>query len=209
VATATGESQWISSEESRADAQVLRGRVDGIVVGIGTALQDDPLLMARPPRGRDIKRLATRIVLDGKCRLPVGGQLMRTIPFAPLLVVHAAKLVGAAERRRAALAARGAMTVGMRADKQGRVTITALLKYLGNLEYTNLMVEGGPEVMAAFFSAGCVDEAWVYVAPTVMGGPLARRAIGGPDLKKLADAKHGALAALTVSGGDVKLTYRF
>src|SRR5208283_2051504 len=64
IATATGESRWISSGRSRQWVQALRGRMDAILVGIGTALQDDPLLIARPTRARDIRRLATRIVLD-------------------------------------------------------------------------------------------------------------------------------------------------
>jgi len=208
VATARGESRWISSEESRADSQKLRGRVDAIIIGLGTAAKDDPLLMARPDSSRDIKRLATRIVLDSACRLPVGGQLVRTVAFAPLMVVHAAKLDAAAERRRAALAERGAMTVGIRMDKDGRPGIAALLKYLGDLEYTNVMVEGGPEIVAAFLRARCVDEARVYVAPMVMGGPGARRAIGGPDLSRLADAARMRLVSTEIIGGDAKLRYR-
>lgn len=187
VATATGESKWISSEESRSWVQTLRGRVDGILVGLGTVLADDPLLMARPARGKDIKRIATRIVLDSHCRLPRDSQLVKTIAFAPVLVVHAARLDAGAQRRLVALARCGVMTLGLpSAGEEGRPSVAALLRYLSGLDYTNLLVEGGPEVHAAFLNAGLMDEAHVFIAPKIIGGPRGRHAIGGPDLAKLA-----------------------
>jgi len=203
VATARGESKWISSEESRAQVQVLRGRVDGILVGIGTALNDDPLLMARPERGGDIKRTATRIVLDSQCRLPRGSLLVRTISFAPVLVVHAKKLGRAAELRRRQLEACGVMTVGVAADRSGRPRIADLLRYLGKLDYANLLVEGGPEVMAAFLRGGYVDEAHVYIAPKVLGGAGARHAVGGEELLRLKDAVQLEIEAVEHVGRDL------
>lgn len=204
IATARGESKWISSEASRAQVQQLRGRVDGILVGIGTALADDPLLIARPERGRDIRRVASRIVLDSACRLPLRSQLVRTVASAPLLVFHRARLDRAAQRRRDQLARRGVMTLGVPAPG-GRLAVPAMLDHLGRFDFANVLVEGGAEVLASFFAAGQVDEAHVYIAPKVIGGPSARHAIGGPDLSRLADAFALQVRALERVGPDVHL----
>jgi diaminohydroxyphosphoribosylaminopyrimidine deaminase / 5-amino-6-(5-phosphoribosylamino)uracil reductase len=208
IATATGESKWISSEASRAQVQVLRGRMDAIIVGIGTALADDPLLMARPTRGRDIKRLATRIVLDSECRLPPASQLVRTISLAPVMVFHRAGLAGAGERRRANLAAKGVSTVAVPTANSGGLSIIAALKYLGRLDFANVLVEGGPELLATFLRAKQVDEAHVYIAPKIIGGPNARRAVGGSDLKKLSDVCRLEIADVERIGGDLHVTVR-
>lgn len=208
VATASGESKWISSEVSRELVQQLRGRMDAIIVGLGTVLADDPLLMARPARARSIHRIATRIVLDSHCRLPLTSQLVGTIPFAPVMLVHALKLDRSAERRRRALAGRGVMTVPSAVDAAGRPSIGVLLRYLAAQEYTNVLVEGGPEVMASFVRKKLVDEAHVFVGPMLMGGAHARRALGGPELKRLADAAQFELVEASFSGTDAHLHFR-
>jgi len=205
IATATGESKWISSEESRQFVQGLRGRVDGILVGIGTALADDPLLMARPNRGRDIRRLATRIVLDAQCRLPVDGQMVRTIPVAPLLMVHAENLVGAAAKRQKVLQGKGVMTLAVPADAAGKLRLKPLLSHLAGMDYTNILVEGGGHVLASFFDDGFVDEAHVFMAPILIGGPNARRPVAGPDLRKLADAQRFRIVDHDRCGPDIHL----
>jgi diaminohydroxyphosphoribosylaminopyrimidine deaminase/5-amino-6-(5-phosphoribosylamino)uracil reductase len=203
VATDSGESKWISGEPSRERVQRLRGRVDAIVVGIGTALADDPLLTARPARPRDLRRVATRIVLDSECRLPVESRLMRTVGDAPVMVVHGKSLSRAAEGRRQRLAARGAMTLGVSAARGG-LDVRELLRYLGEREYTNVLVEGGPGVMGAFFAAKLVDECHIFQAPLLIPG--GRRAVGGEPLEKLADAPRLELAAVERIGPDVHLT---
>ncbi len=205
VATSTGESRWISSDNSRGQVHALRGRVDGIIVGIGTALADDPLLTARPAAARDFRRLATRIVIDSTCRLPLKSRLVESISEAPLLIAHRKDLGGAAEKRRAALSARGAMTLPLSPDSAGRVQLVPLLQYLGKLDYTNVLVEGGPETMASFFNADLVDEAHIYIAPMIIGGPGAVHAVGGADLKKLAAATRLQFIRAAPSGPDMHL----
>src|SRR6185369_6684662 len=100
IASRTGKSQWISNAASRAVVHQLRGRMDAIVVGIGTALADDPLLTARPAG----PRVAARVVLDGQARLPVSSQLVATVAEAPVLVVTTS---GAPAERSAALRSQG------------------------------------------------------------------------------------------------------
>ncbi len=207
-ATATGESRWISSEISREFVQKIRGRVDAIVVGIGTALTDDPLLMARPSRGADIRRIATRIVIDTHCRLPLTSQLRRTIPFAPLMIVHGTTLDSAANKRRQILADHGAMMLPMPVGPDGHVRVDALLTHLATEDYANILVEGGPTLLAAFLHAQLLDEAHVFIAPLLIGGPHARHAIAGPDLLRLADASSFHLVENRTSGPDVHLVFR-
>ena len=207
IALSSGESKWISSEESRQRAQVLRGRVDAIVVGIRTALLDNPLLLARPNSGRQIKRIATRIVLDSACRLPLEGQLVRTVAVAPVLVAHAQRLSRQGLKRREELQKKGVMMVGLPRGKFG-LNLAALLKHLQTLEYTNILVEGGSETLASFFNAELVDEAQVFVAPIVIGGHNARHAVGGPDLAKLAQAHQMELMSIDRCGPDAHLVLR-
>ena len=208
VALANGESKWISSEISRGFVQMLRGRMDAIIIGRGTAQKDDPLLMARPASGADIRRIATRIVLDTNCRLPIDSQLIRTIPFAPLMIIHAKKLAPAAEKRRRTLEARGAMTIPIPTDRHARLHLPALLKFLAARDYTNVLVEGGPEVMASFPAQNLIDEAHIFIAPILIGGKNAKHAVGGPDLQKLAQATHLNFTAATRSGPDLHLIAR-
>jgi len=207
MALSNGKSQWITSEESRLRAQVLRGRVDAIVVGIRTALLDNPLLLARPNSGRQIKRIATRIILDSGCRLPLDGQLVRTVAVAPVLVAHAQNLSRQAFKRSQALAKKGVMLLGLPRGTFG-LDLAALLKHLQTLEYTNILVEGGGETLGYLFHAGLVDEAQVFMAPMVIGGPGARHAVGGPDLQKLADAHQMELMSIDRCGPDVHFVLR-
>ncbi len=203
IATAAGESKWISSEASRAIVQKIRGRVDAILVGIQTALADDPFLLPRVDDYRDYKRIATRIVLDSQCRLPLNCRLLKTIQFAPVMVAHAKKLSPAAEKRRKALADHGVMTIGIKVDRTGRPNISELLAYLGSREYANILVEGGGEVLAAFFAADEIDEAHIFIAPKLIPGASARRPIGGAPLAKLALAPQLQIAEISVIGGDM------
>jgi diaminohydroxyphosphoribosylaminopyrimidine deaminase/5-amino-6-(5-phosphoribosylamino)uracil reductase len=161
MATASGESRWISSPRSRALVHELRGRMDAILVGIGTALADDPDLTARPPGPRS----AARIVLDSTARLPLDGNLARTAGEVPVWVVVTDK---APDSRRAALVAKGCKIIAL--PGANRVPIVPLLEELGRREVSNLLVEGGGTVQGAFFDAGQVDAISVFVAPVVEGG---------------------------------------
>ena len=203
IATASGESKWISGAESREVVQRLRGRVDGILVGIGTVLADDPLLTARPSRPRDVRRIATRIVLDSQCRLPIDGQFMRTVGSAPVLVVHAQKLSRTAEQRRQRLANSGAMVLAVGANN-GRLDLSALLRHLADQDYANLLVEGGAQVIGTLIDAELIDEFHLFQAPQLIPG--GRRALGGAPLKTLAAAPQLEITAVDRLGPDLHLT---
>lgn len=161
------ERDWISSAPSRELVHALRRRVDAILVGIGTAVADDPLLTARPPGPRPL----LRVVLDRQARLPLDSQLVRTAADAPLLVA-----VGPEARAEqvAALGHAGCEVWTSPTAASGPM-LQGLLAELGRRRLTNLLVEGGAVVLASCFAAGVVDEVWAFVAPRLAGGD--RRAL--------------------------------
>jgi diaminohydroxyphosphoribosylaminopyrimidine deaminase/5-amino-6-(5-phosphoribosylamino)uracil reductase len=166
-----GTDRWISSAESRKIVHDLRGRIDAIAVGIGTVLEDDPLLTARPG-GTPSARQPLRVVLDSVARLPLESRLVCSAREVPVLVA-----VGPAapQERCAALATAGCEVWRTEAtDPPGR--LVALLHELGARRHTHLLVEGGPSVFRTLFAADLADEIWAFVAPSLFGPPH-----GGPD----------------------------
>jgi diaminohydroxyphosphoribosylaminopyrimidine deaminase/5-amino-6-(5-phosphoribosylamino)uracil reductase len=161
TAVASGDSQWISSARSRALVHELRGRMDAIAVGIRTALRDDPLLTARPPG----PRTPARIVLDSKAALPLESKLVQTAHDVPVLVAVTGQ--APAERLRAIENA-GCEILAF--PESPRVPIIPLLAELGRRGMTNLLVEGGGNVLGSFLDAGQVDEVDAFIAPIVEGG---------------------------------------
>lgn len=180
IATRTGDSKWISNEASRRPVHELRGRVDAILVGIGTALADDPLLTARPPGPRK----AVRVVLDSQARLSVASQLAKTAWQTPTLVVTAEEPPAS---RVAELKALGCEFLHLPSLHQ-RPTVPALLTELGRRRMTNVLVEGGSEVLGSFFDAGALDEVHVFIAPRLAGGGEARTPIAGRGVERIAEA---------------------
>jgi diaminohydroxyphosphoribosylaminopyrimidine deaminase/5-amino-6-(5-phosphoribosylamino)uracil reductase len=183
IATSGGESQWISGEESRGLVHQLRGRVDAVVVGIGTALADDPLLTARPPG----PRIATRVVLDSHARLPLDSQLVRTAGEVPVMVCCAE---AADSQRVAALAAAGVDVFPAACDEAGRIDLHGLLGELGIRRWSNVLVEGGSEVLGSLADGGLIDEAHVFLAPKLLGGRAALGAVGGQGLSQVPEVAN-------------------
>jgi len=171
VATSGGESRWISSEASRALVHQLRGRMDGILCGIGTALADDPLLTARPPGPRQ----AVRIVLDSTARLPLASRLVQTAREVPVMVVTGP--AAPADRMRPLVAAGCEVWQAPAADPRQRLRL--LLTELGTRRLTSVLAEGGPTVLGGLADAGLIDEAWAFIAPKIIGGAAAPGPVGG------------------------------
>ncbi len=198
IATRTGESRWLTGPEARARVHQLRGRMDAILVGIGTVLADDPLLTARPPG----PRTATRVVLDSRLRLPLESQLVRTARQTPLIAVHDPQADAGV---RAALTQAGCECLTVRPDA-GSPTIDGILLELGRRRFTNLLVEGGAKVLGSLFDAQAIDEVYAFVAPTLVGGgpgPLA-----GHGLDRLADALLLSSPRVEAMGRDVLISGR-
>jgi diaminohydroxyphosphoribosylaminopyrimidine deaminase/5-amino-6-(5-phosphoribosylamino)uracil reductase len=201
LAAHTGDSQWISGEESRAVVHQLRGRMDAIVVGRGTAEQDDPLLTARPAGART----PTRIVLDSQAVLSLDSQLIRTSSDAPVLVAAAAN---APDARCHALCEAGVEVWQAPPEATSlRDRWLALLDELGRRRMTNILVEGGGRVLGALLDAGEIDEVHAFIAPKLIGGsgpsPLA-----GAGFALMADAKVLRNAVVSQLGSDLYIRGR-
>ncbi|HXD85845.1 MAG TPA: bifunctional diaminohydroxyphosphoribosylaminopyrimidine deaminase/5-amino-6-(5-phosphoribosylamino)uracil reductase RibD [Urbifossiella sp.] len=196
IATRGGDSRWISGEESRRRVHELRGRVDGILVGRGTVVADDPLLTARPPG----PRVAARIVLSASGNLPEACQLRSTARQAPVLVFTAE---GNRERL-AGWTADGCEVVGLLPSDSG-LSIDAVLAELGRRRLTNVLVEGGADVLGAFLDARCADEFHLFVAPKIIGGEAAPSPVKGIGIDRIADALRLSDLEIATSGEDVYL----
>ena len=171
LATRTGASKWISGEASRQRVHLLRGRMDAIIVGAGTARTDDPLLTVRVPG----PRTPVRVVVDSAATLSLDSQLVRTVADAPVLI---AVSENAPADRVTSLSAAGVEVV-VAGTAGGRVDLMQVLTELGKRSMTNVLIEGGGELFGAAFDGGLVDEAHVFVAPKFAGGADAVTPVGG------------------------------
>ena len=166
LAAPSGQSRWISNEKSRRFAHRLRRQSQAILIGIGTALADDPLLSSRPAI-RD--RLPLRIVVDSQLRLPVDSQLARTAGKAPLLIATTDQALQTNRDTAAALKDAGAELCAVNPGP-GPIDLAKLLDILGKREILNLMVEGGSEILSEFISQRLADEVCAFICPKLIGG---------------------------------------
>ena len=196
TATAAGDGRWISGERSRSVVHELRGRVDAVIVGVGTALADDPMLDARPPG----PRLASRVVLDSSLRLPLSSKLVATAREVPTIVATTAE---AEPGRRRALESMGVDVLIF--DSIGPVPIPALLAELGRRGMTNVLVEGGGRALGAFLDAGQVDEVEVFIAPIIEGGEHAFTPARGRGVALMAHARRVERVSIASTGADIHL----
>ncbi len=196
MATSGGDSVWISSPRSRALVHEVRGRMDAILVGIGTALADNPRLTARIPG----PRRAARIVLDCAGRLPTESQLCATARDVPVWVAVNDR---APADRREALTALGCEILAL--PGEGPLPIEEILRELGQRGITNLLVEGGSCVLGSFFDVGQVDQVDVFIAPIVEGGATSMTPIAGAGVLRMSDALRLEKPEISVIDGDVRV----
>lgn len=202
LATRTGDSRWISNEVSRAEAHRLRGRVDAIIVGRGTVALDDPRLTARPPG----PRVATRIVLDSRASLSSASQLVKTRDEGPVWVV-ATSAANEANRQRLEQAGCEVL-IGPDGQRTGPAWWGWLLPELARRGMTNVMVEGGGQVLGTLLDGRWIDEVHVFVAPKLAGGSAAPTPLAGKGCKIMNDALTLASLELSYLEGDIYLRGR-
>jgi len=164
IATAGGESQWITGPEARRAAHALRGAHDAVLAGVGTVLADDPALTCRIPGFR--RNPDMRVVLDAHLRTPLTARVVATARGTPTWIVHGSD---ADPARRAAMSNAGVRLLPVRVGPIG-VDIQDALAALGAAGLTRVLVEGGASVAASLLRAGLVDRIAWFHAPAVMGG---------------------------------------
>jgi diaminohydroxyphosphoribosylaminopyrimidine deaminase / 5-amino-6-(5-phosphoribosylamino)uracil reductase len=201
LATRAGDSQWISSESSRAVVHQLRGRADAIMVGSGTAQADDPLLTARPIDRTDLKRIATRIVVDSSASLSPQSRLVQTVADVPLLVATASDAPAAARQQ---LVDAGVQVFSC-AGETHAARLDALIDELGRRRMTNVLVEGGSRLLGMLFDMHAVDEIHVFIAPKLCGGEDAPSPVGGSGIEFMAEARQLADISIEELDGDVHI----
>jgi diaminohydroxyphosphoribosylaminopyrimidine deaminase/5-amino-6-(5-phosphoribosylamino)uracil reductase len=203
VATHSGDSRWISGEESRRLVHGWRSALDAVAVGIGTAMTDDPLLTARLP-GASIVRQPRRVVFDSLARLPLGSRLVADVPEVPLTVV-----VSRAAPRAATdgLTTHGVDVIVATGENE-RARITSALEQLGSDGVTSILLEGGPRLAGSFLDAGEIDEIRLFMAPIVLGGRNARDPLESEGVDSIADAVRGLTLTCDRVGEDLLISSR-
>jgi diaminohydroxyphosphoribosylaminopyrimidine deaminase / 5-amino-6-(5-phosphoribosylamino)uracil reductase len=198
IATAGGDSKWVTSAEQRRAARRLRRLHDGVAVGIETVLKDDPLLLPAPR----VRRPFHRVVFDSRLRLPSTSRLVRTCGDGPLIVVSGA----APEARRRRLEAHG-VTVLQQDARSGRPSLRWALRALRGHGLWTLMVEGGGELLGSFLAERLFDQVALFRAPLLLGGRGSRPAFGGPDPSTLRGAARLRPAGDADSASPFELWY--
>jgi diaminohydroxyphosphoribosylaminopyrimidine deaminase/5-amino-6-(5-phosphoribosylamino)uracil reductase len=200
IATANGESKWITGPAARREGHRLRKGSDAILVGINTVLADDPSLTVK---GKLKSRPLRRIILDSRARIPLKARVIND-EFSESTTVVVAK--GAPARRVNAIARKANVMVAPR--KKGRVDLCWLLKRLGREEVASLLVEGGGEVNASFLEVGLAHRVAFFYAPKILGGDDARRAVAGDGSRSLSEAVRLENVSWSRVGVDLMLTAR-
>lgn len=220
IATRTGESKWISNEQSREFVHVLRNRYAGIMAGIGTVLSDDPMLDCRlvDEAGRRAGRNPVRIVCDSGLRISLESRLVRTAREIPTIVACA--VAGAAKpslvaEKKSALESAGVEVIEVPCasveestgeNPKPQVNLRELMSILGGRKIDSVLVEGGSSLNFSALRSGIVSKIYAFVAPKVFGG-AAKSPVGGAGVAKVSKAFAFGLENVTRFGDDVLLEY--
>jgi diaminohydroxyphosphoribosylaminopyrimidine deaminase/5-amino-6-(5-phosphoribosylamino)uracil reductase len=205
VATRTGDSKWISGEDSRELAHRWRASVDAVVVGIGTALADDPQLTARPDGLlAELPHQPRRVVFDTLARLPPTSQLVAAATEMPLTVVVSR---AAARADSDPLEAAGAQVLVATGENEP-ARVRSALDQLGALGIASVLLEGGPHLAGAFLDAGEIDEIRLFLAPLLLGGSAARDPLEGKGVERISEALRALTFDCESLGEDLLISAR-
>lgn len=173
---------WITSETARAHVHELRHAADAIMVGVGTVIADDPLLTDRT--GLPRRRPLLRVIVDSRMRMPLDCRIVKTCRDDVIVFCSFAE-----EKRKAALVARGVRVEQIAlGTRDGRPDLAAIVKRLGEMDITGLIIEGGAMVNGAALITGIVDKVFLYYAPKILGGSGAVPFAAGPGFRRMSEA---------------------
>jgi diaminohydroxyphosphoribosylaminopyrimidine deaminase/5-amino-6-(5-phosphoribosylamino)uracil reductase len=192
IATARGDSKWITCEQSRRLVHKVRSEVDAIMIGSGTLIADDPQLTARL-ESKTLKN-PLRVVVDEKLRIPLESNVLKPQLAAGTLIVTSPAL---SSSRKAGQIKKSGARVLAAPLKKGLIDLKALIKKLGDMEIASLLIEGGSEINASALAAGIVDRILFFYAPKIIGGRNSIHVVGGSGVQKIA-------GAIEISGMEVQ-----
>lgn len=196
TATKTGDSKWITSPESREDVHHLRHEHDGILVGINTILQDNPLLTTRRPRG-GINPI--RIVLDTELKIPTSANVVQDRSARTIVFTGNKNHL----EKKKVLEGLGVTVI---TQESNNISLPELLKTLGELKVMSILVEGGSEIHASFIEEKAFQQIITYVAPKIIGGRDAFPFIGGESPELVKYGKQLLFTEIKQIGPDIKIT---
>ena len=205
IATANGESQWITGVKARQHVHKLRRQVDVIAVGIKTVLRDDPQLTVRShskKRQSKILRQPVRLIFDSSLRIPSTAKVLDNIETNPTAIATTRR----ARHRKIEQLRAMHVEVLVLPQKRNQVSLRRCLQELGKMGITSLMLEGGSELNAGFLREGLVNQVYLYVSPNLLGGQNAKGLIGGISPKYLAEKFAMANVCVKSFGDDFLVT---
>ena len=200
IACESGDSKWVSSEESRAEVQKLRKYYSGIMAGIGTVLADDPMLNCRIESGAD----PVRIICDSHMKIPVGSKIVQTAKEIPTIVAACADESEENWVKEEELKRFGVEVI--RTSGKDEVDLKELMKILGERKIDSILLEGGGTLNAAAFKAGIVNTVQIYLAGKIIGGANAPTPVRGEGIEKMSDAVLLKKMEIERSGEDLRIT---
>ncbi len=199
IASRTGDSKWITSEESRLEVHKMRGRSGAVLTGIGTVLADDPLLTDRSPGAL---RQPARVVLDGEARLSLSSKLVKSAGEVPLFVYVSE---GASAEKTQKLKDAGACVIAA-PSVSGKLDLGFILKSLYEKDIMTVMVEAGSAVAGSFRDADAADALELFIAPKIIGGLCALSPVGGEGAARVGDAAEFFSMKTAMCGPDIRIS---
>jgi diaminohydroxyphosphoribosylaminopyrimidine deaminase/5-amino-6-(5-phosphoribosylamino)uracil reductase len=181
IATRTGDSQWITSEQARARGREFRAEVDAICVGVATVIADDPKLSTRKAGCKN----PLRVILDSTLRTPLNSALIKTAKQIPTVIATTRQ---SSKDLRKRFEKAGAEIIMVKKNRQGRVDLPQLLAALYQRDVQSILVEGGAELQGGFVDAGLVDRVAMFLAPIIIGGRDAPASVGATGARRLQDS---------------------
>ena len=179
IATASGESKWITSDKSRKEVHKLRNELSAIMVGVNTVIKDNPKLTCRIEGGKN----PVRIIVDSKLRIPTTSEVV--VDNLAKTIVATTEL---ADKEKILALEKLGVKVVITKSKNNRVNLQSLMIELGKIGIDGILLEGGATLSFSALEENIVDKIQVYIAPKIIGGEKSKTSIGGQGIKKLSDA---------------------
>lgn len=194
IACVTGDSKWVSGEESRAYVQKLRHQYMGIMAGIETVLKDDPMLNCRMEGGKN----PVRIICDSHLRIPQDCRIVKTAKDIPTILA----VTDASEEKKKPFLDAGCEILQVR-EKDGHVDLNHLMELLGEKKIDSILLEGGGTLNWSALQAGIVQKVYVFFAPKIFGGETAKTPVAGTGVATPMDAYQLIHRKIAILGEDI------
>jgi diaminohydroxyphosphoribosylaminopyrimidine deaminase/5-amino-6-(5-phosphoribosylamino)uracil reductase len=199
IATASGDSRWVSSKEFRKRAHQLRAINDAVLVGIETVLADNPQLTVRLVRGRN----PVRVILDSRLRMSLDAEIVKMRKAAPVII---ATTTQAGREKGSRLRGLGIEVTEIQSDESGEIDLKSLLQTLGERNISSLLVEGGAKVITSFLRQKLADKVVVAIAPKILGKGI--DVVGELNISRMSQALTLDFERVSRAGGDVVIEAR-